>query len=59
MANLPYPRNFEEFLDWFPTEDDCLNYIEKTRWPDGFTCAICGCSNVWRSYQKRLNLKGQ
>ena len=32
----PYPKNFEEFLDWFSTEEQCLDYLERIRWPDGF-----------------------
>gem|GEM_PF-3530699 len=27
----PYPKNFEEFLNWFSTEDECLHYLEKIR----------------------------
>lgn len=32
----PYPHTFEEFLDWFPTEDDCVQYLEWVRWGSGF-----------------------
>jgi len=32
----PYPRTFEDFLDWFSTEEDCADYLAWVRWPDGF-----------------------
>ena len=31
-----------EFLQQFPTEDDCFQYLIKKRWPDGFLCPKCG-----------------
>ena len=46
---FPYPRTFEEFLDWFQTEDDCVKYLESIRWPDGFVCPACGDSKAWRT----------
>jgi len=33
-----YPRNWNEFLDWFGTEAACLSYLERLRWPEGFIC---------------------
>lgn len=34
--------NALEFQDRFRTEEDCLQYIEKLRWPHGFVCPNCG-----------------
>lgn len=31
-----------DFLDKFPTEDACYQYLLQTRWPDGFQCPRCG-----------------
>jgi transposase-like protein/predicted RNA-binding Zn-ribbon protein involved in translation (DUF1610 family) len=45
----PYPKTFEEFLDWFQCEADCERYLEWIRWPDGFTCPRCGSPKVWRT----------
>ncbi len=45
----PYPKNFEEFLDWFSTEEDCVAYLEKIRWPTGFVCPKCGGADAWRT----------
>lgn len=45
----PFPRTFEEFLEWFPTEEDCLRYLEWIRWPQGFVCPGCGKRLAWRT----------
>lgn len=45
----PYPKTFEEFLDWFQCEADCEGYLEWIRWPDGFRCPRCGGRKVWRT----------
>lgn len=43
----PYPKDFEEFMDWFPTEQDCREYLEWVRWGDGFLCPRCGHKECW------------
>jgi len=48
LAN-PYPLNFEEFLDWFSTEEDCAAYLAWIRWPAGFVCAKCSGTKAWRT----------
>ena len=48
LAN-PYPRTFEEFLEWFSREEDCVSYLEWVRWPDGFICPECGATKAWRT----------
>ena len=45
----PYPRNFEEFLEWFSAEEDCAGYLESIRWPAGFVCPKCGSTKAWRT----------
>ena len=45
----PYPEDFEEFMDWFDTEDKCREYLEWIRWPDGFKCPKCGCTEYSRT----------
>ena len=30
-ADRYYPRNWNEFLDWFASEETCLGYLEKLR----------------------------
>jgi transposase-like protein len=45
----PYPKNFEEFLDWFSTEEQCRTYLEAIKWPEGFVCPQCACQEAWKS----------
>lgn len=32
-----------EFNDLFKTDRDCLEYLDRTRWANGFKCDECGC----------------
>jgi len=27
----PYPKTFEEFLEWFATEEQCIAYLESIK----------------------------
>ena len=36
-----------EFQSWFATDDDCLDYLEWLRWPDGFVCPRCEHAGGW------------
>ncbi|PIP08124.1 MAG: hypothetical protein COX52_01315 [Syntrophobacterales bacterium CG23_combo_of_CG06-09_8_20_14_all_48_27] len=45
----PYPRTFEEFLEWFSVEEECAAYLEWIRWPSGFVCPECGGKRAWRT----------
>lgn len=54
-AGKDYPRNWNEFLDWFGSEESCLAYLERLRWPQGFVCPICGVAgDPYRSSRARL-----
>jgi transposase-like protein len=41
IAGKDYPRSWSQFLDWFATEEACLAYLERLRWPMGFICPNC------------------
>ena len=41
ISGRDYPRTWDQFLDWFPDNDACLEYLEGIRWPDGFRCPQC------------------
>jgi transposase-like protein len=44
-----YPGETMKLIDvtrQFQTDDDCLDYIEKMRWPNGLCCVRCGVMNV-------------
>lgn len=50
-----YPATWVEFLGCFASEDACARYLEKVRWPDGFTCPRCGVvAEPYRSSRNRL-----
>jgi len=58
VAPIPgkdYPQNWNDFLDWFATEEACLAYLEKLRWTNGFTCPSCGSvAEAYRASRTRL-----
>ncbi|MDP1649558.1 MAG: IS1595 family transposase [Rubrivivax sp.] len=54
-AGKDYPSNWNEFLDWFGSEEACLGYLERLRWPQGFVCPSCGAAGEpYRSSRSRL-----
>jgi transposase-like protein len=44
-----YPKDFEEFITKFETEEDCYAYIKCLRWPEGFICSRCQSSEAWET----------
>ena len=42
-----YPKDFQDFLTQFKSEEDCWRYIFEVRWPDGFTCPKCNGNKYW------------
>ena len=56
-AGKDYPRNWNDFLDWFSSEEACLAYLERLRWPTEFVCPNCGVTDEpYRSSRSRLRL---
>ena len=43
----PFPRNLLEFERRFRTEEDCIEFLDRIRWPNGFCCRRCRCSDSW------------
>jgi hypothetical protein len=43
-----YPASMADFMDMFPTEDACLEYLSLVRWPDGYQCLRCGKGDNWK-----------
>jgi len=55
QAGKDYPRNWNEFLDWFASEESCVAYLERLRWPQGFNCPQCsGSQTPYRSSRSRI-----
>lgn len=42
VAGRDYPRTWDQFLDWFPGDEACRQYLEAVRWRHGFVCPSCG-----------------
>ena len=42
VSGIDYPGTFQKFDEWFSSENTCVDYIIKLRWPKGFTCPECG-----------------
>ena len=46
-SGLHYPRSTGEFQSWFATDQDCLDYLDWLRWPQGFVCPRCQNRGGW------------
>jgi transposase-like protein len=58
-AGEDYPTDWNEFLTWFGSEESCLTYLERLRWPAGFVCPACGCiDQPYRSSRGRIVCRG-
>lgn len=47
-AGTHYPGSIGDLRSWFQTDADCLDYLEWSRWPDGFVCPECGHCGGWQ-----------
>lgn len=57
MSNTEhYPKDFQEFLSQFKSDEDCWNYIFELRWPNGFICPKCNKqSKYWITEHKLIH----
>jgi transposase-like protein len=55
---MNYPGNQLEFDRMFSTEEACVDFLIKLRWPDGFTCPKCkNIENYWRLAGREIKCK--
>ncbi len=47
-GGVDYPRTLQEFDQWFSTEKDCIEYLRRLRWPEGFRCPECYETKGWQ-----------
>lgn len=47
MAEI-YPKNMQELIEKFPTEELCREYIAQIRWDSGFVCPYCAGHKSWK-----------
>jgi len=58
VAGKDYPRNYQEFLEWFADEAACRRYLVGCRWPQGFECARCGAkAKPWTTSRGYLHCR--
>jgi len=50
-----YPKNFQEFLSQFKTNDDCWSYLFKMRWGTEFRCPSCKNDKYWVTKKKLIH----
>jgi len=51
---MDHPKTLIEFMQLYPTEEDCWQAIFEHRWPQGFVCVRCGHTRAW--YLRRRGL---
>ena len=49
MDSRGFPTTLPEFQSVFPDDEACANYLERLRWPEGFSCPKC--SEVGEPYR--------
>ena len=47
VGGVDYPRTLQEFDDWFLSEEACIDYLRRLRWPNGFRCPACEWSKAY------------
>lgn len=58
MPRPDFPKTIFEFQQWFPDEKACLEFMIKSRWPDGFVCPRCGFNEYfWKETRQLLQCK--
>ena len=43
-----FPKTELEFEERFSTEEACLEFLARLRWPEGFVCPDCGSQDGWQ-----------
>ena len=42
MPRPSFPKTLREFQAQFANEEACIDYLARSRWPEGFLCPRCG-----------------
>lgn len=45
---MMYPSNWNDFVEQFDTEKDCIDYLHLLRWENGTYCPRCKHIHVWK-----------
>jgi transposase-like protein len=50
-----YPNTHREFVNMFPDDHACADYLSRLRWPEGFVCPACKSTvTPWKESRGRL-----
>jgi len=47
-------KDFINFYDQYPSEQACIDYLEKVRWGERRVCPYCGSGKTYKYYIKEL-----
>lgn len=51
---LCYPKTVKDFRKDFSSDEACIEYLIKSRWPEGFCCFRCGHHAYWYKPGRKL-----
>ncbi len=57
-VGVDYPGTWAAFVEWFPDDKACREYLIQLRWPDGFVCPHCGSDVGWPTSDGRFSCGG-
>jgi len=52
MNTEDYPKDFQEFLNRFKTDDACWEYLFSIRWVNGYVCPKCKNTKYYLNHRK-------
>jgi transposase-like protein len=58
QVGVDYPGTWAAFVEWFPDDKACREYLIQLRWPDGFVCPHCGSDVGWPTSDGRFSCGG-
>lgn len=58
IAGVDYPADVAQLRAWFAADEDCLDYVDWLRWPQGFRCPHCGHGATGRDRAGRYRCGG-
>lgn len=55
VSGCDYPNTYREFVEMFPDDMACTEFLTRLRWPEGFICPACKtASTPWNECRGRL-----
>ena len=52
---MDFPTTAFEFEEMFATEERCIAFLRRRRWPNGFVCPRCSSSKSWQLRTRPLD----